>query len=291
MMAPIERRLVIAFDCDTERRSGSGGPAVRYAGNLTPVFTLPQAAVAFGAAFLAGAINSVAGGGTLVSFPALIWLGLNSVAANATSTVAIWPGTVGSAWGYRREAGRVAPRMWLMIVPSLAGGLAGAWLLRMTPPGVFDRLVPFLILFATLLFMAQEPVQRALGTSDAAKHQSAAWFAGGMFFQLAVGLYGGYFGAGIGILMLAALSIMGLQDIHEMNSLKVVLGGSVNGIASVYFICNRMVLWPYVVLMAVAAILGGYLGAGAARRLGRTAVRRIVVAVGFGMAVSLFAKK
>jgi uncharacterized membrane protein YfcA len=91
--------------------------------------------------------------------------------------------------------------------------------------------------------------------------------------------------------MLAALSIMGLQDIHEMNSLKVVLGGSVNGIASVYFICNRMVLWQYVVLMAVAAILGGYLGAGAARRLGRTAVRRIVVAVGFGMAVSLFAKK
>jgi len=274
-----------------ERHAGSGRPAVRYAGNLTPVFTPPQAAVAFAAAFLAGAINSVAGGGTLVSFPTLIWLGLNSVAANATSTVAIWPGTVGSAWGYRREAGRVAPRMWLMIVPSLTGGLAGAWLLRLTPPGVFDRLVPFLILFATLLFMAQEPVQRALGTGDAAKHQSAAWFAGGMLFQLAVGLYGGYFGAGIGILMLAALSIMGLQDIHEMNSLKVVLGGSVNGIASVYFICNRMVSWPYVVLMAVGAILGGYLGAGAARKLGRTAVRRIVVAVGFGMAVSLFVKK
>jgi hypothetical protein len=290
-MAPIERRLVIAFDCDTKRRSGSGPPTVRYAGNLTPVFTIPQAAVAFGAAFLAGAINSVAGGGTLVSFPTLIWLGLNSVAANATSTVAIWPGTVGSAWGYRNEAGRVARRMWLLVVPSLAGGLAGAWLLRLTPPGVFDRLVPFLILFATLLFMAQEPVQRALGTADAARHRSAAWFAGGMLFQLAVGLYGGYFGAGIGILMLAALSIMGLQDIHEMNSLKVVLGGSVNGVAAVYFICNRMVSWPYVTLMAVAAILGGYFGAGAARKLGRTAVRRIVVAVGFGMAVSLFVKK
>jgi hypothetical protein len=174
---------------------------------------------------------------------------------------------------------------------SLAGGLAGAWLLHLTPPGVFDRLVPFLILFATLLFMAQEPVQRALGTGVAAKHQSTAWFAGGMLFQLAVGLYGGYFGAGIGILMLAALSIMGLQDIHEMNSLKVVLGGSVNGIASVYFICNRMVLWPYVMLMAVAAILGGYFGAGAARKLGDGAVRRIVIGVGFTMAVSLFVKK
>jgi uncharacterized membrane protein YfcA len=247
--------------------------------------------VAFGAAFLAGAINSVAGGGTLLSFPALIWLGLNSVSANATSTVAIWPGTVGSAWGYRREVRQVAPRMWLLILPSLAGGLAGAWLLELTPAGVFDRLVPYLILFATLLFMAQEPVQRALGTGEAAKQQSSAWFAGGMLFQLAVGLYGGYFGAGIGILMLAALSIMGLTDIHEMNSLKVVLGGSVNGIAAVYFIWKHMVYWPYVVLMAVAAIMGGYFGAGFARKLGRTAVRRIVIAIGIGMAVSLFVKK
>jgi hypothetical protein len=213
------------------------------------------------------------------------------VTANATSTVAIWPGTVGSAWGWRYEARKVAPRMWLMIVPSLVGGLAGAWLLKLTPSSLFDRLVPYLILFATLLFMAQEPVQRVLGTGEAAKHQSTAWFTGGMLFQLAVGLYGGYFGAGIGILMLAALSIMGLQDIHAMNSLKVVLGGSVNGIAAAYFIWNRMVYWPYVVLMAVAAILGGYFGARVALKLGRTAVRRIVIAVGFGMAVSLFVKK
>jgi uncharacterized membrane protein YfcA len=106
-----------------------------------------------------------------------------------------------------------------------------------------------------------------------------------------VGLYGGYFGAGIGILMLAALSIMGLSDIHEMNSLKVVFGGTVNGIAAAYFIWARMVYWPYVLLMAVAAIAGGYGGAGVARRIGRTAVRRIVIAIGFGMALSLFIKK
>jgi len=258
---------------------------------LTPAFTLPQAAVAFGAAFLAGAINSVAGGGTLVSFPALIWLGLNSVAANATSTVAIWPGTVGSAWGYRREAGRVAPRMWLMVVPSLVGGLAGAWLLRLTPSGVFDRLVPFLILFATLLFMAQEPVQRALGTGDAARHQSAAWFAGGMLFQLAVGLYGGYFGAGIGILMLAALSILGLTDIHQMNGLKSFFALCINGVAALYFIGAGMVFWPDVLAMALGAVAGGVGGAGVARRIGRTAVRRIVIAIGFGMALSLFVRK
>ena len=247
--------------------------------------------MAFGAAFLAGAINSVAGGGTLVSFPALIWLGLGSVTANATSTVAIWPGTVGSAWGYRRELGAAPTRFLMMIVPSLVGGLSGAILLRQTPTATFDRLVPFLILFATLLFMAQETVQRWLGTADTAAHRSWKWFIGGMLFQLAVGFYGGYFGAGIGILMLAALSILGLKDIHEMNSLKVVFGGSVNGIAAVYFVWARMVYWPYVLVMAVAAILGGYGGAGTARKLGRTAVRRMVIAVGLGMAISLFMRR
>ena len=246
--------------------------------------------MAFGAAFLAGAINSVAGGGTLVSFPALIWLGLGSVTANATSTVAIWPGTVGSAWGYRRELRGADRRYLLMIVPSLVGGMAGAILLRSTPASTFDRLVPFLIVFATLLFMAQEAVQRKLGTAEAAANRSTKWLVGAMLFQLAVGLYGGYFGAGIGILMLAALSILGLKDIHEMNSLKVVLGGSVNGIAAAYFVWAGMVRWEYVVLMAVASILGGYGGAGIARRIGRTAVRRMVIAIGWGMAISLFIK-
>jgi uncharacterized membrane protein YfcA len=171
------------------------------------------------------------------------------------------------------------------------GGLAGAILLRCTPTSTFDRLVPFLILFATLLFMVQEPIQRMLGSAERMRHESRGWFAAVLFFQLLVGLYGGYFGAGIGILMLAALSIMGLRDIHEMNSLKVVFGGSVNGIAAAYFIWARMVYWPYVLLMAVAAIAGGYGGAGVARRIGRTAVRRIVIAIGFGMALSLFIRK
>jgi uncharacterized membrane protein YfcA len=257
---------------------------------LTTPLDLPHAAGACAGAFLAGAINSVAGGGTLVSFPTLIWLGLDSVTANATSTVAIWPGTVGSVWGYRRELKGVESRFLAMVVPSLAGGILGAILLRLTPSSIFDRLVPYLILFATLLFMAQEPVQRVLKTGDAATRRSTTWFVGGLLFQFCVGLYGGYFGAGIGILMLAALSILGLSDIHEMNSLKGVLGGSVNGIAALYFIWARMVYWPYVVMMAVAAILGGYLGAGTARKMGQTAVRRIVIFIGLGMAVSLFVK-
>ena len=258
---------------------------------MTATLDLPHGAVAFAAAFLAGAINSVAGGGTLLSFPALIWLGLNSVAANATSTVAIWPGTVGSAWGYRRELRSVESRFLVLIFPSLVGGIAGAILLRYTPTATFDLLVPYLILFATLLFAAQETVQRLVGTGSESVRRSSRWMIGGILFQLAVGLYGGYFGAGIGILMLAALSILGLHDIHEMNGLKVVLGGSINGIAAAYFIWARMVYWPYVVLMAVAAITGGLSGAGVARRLGRTAVRRIVIAIGLGMAVSLYFRK
>jgi len=250
-----------------------------------------HAAGAFGAAFVAGAINSIAGGGTLVSFPTLVWLGLDSVTANATSTVAIWPGTVGSMWGYRRELQQAESRFRVLLIPSLIGGITGAFLLRLTPASVFDRLVPYLILFATLLFMAQQPIQRRLKTAGGSPHGSPKWMIGAILFQLAVGLYGGYFGAGIGILMLAALSIMGLKDIHEMNSLKVVFAGAINGIAAAYFVWARMVYWPDVLLMAAGAILGGWGGAGTARRIGRTAVRRIVIAIGFAMSISLFVKK
>jgi len=255
-------------------------------------------AVAFGAAFLAGAINSVAGGGTLVSFPTLIWLGLPSVAANATSTVGIWPAAWSSMLGYRREIRSTSPRMLVLVVPSVIGGIAGAILLRCTPQSTFDLLVPFLILFATLLFMAQETVQRWFKVANASAHHNdpgrdaaaSRWLAGAMTFQLLVALYGGYFGAGIGILMLAALSILGLTDIHQMNGLKNFFGGCINGVAALYFIWARMVDWPFVFIMVLGAIAGGYGGAGMARRMGRTAVRRVVIAIGFGMAISLFVK-
>jgi uncharacterized membrane protein YfcA len=249
---------------------------------------LPRGSAAFGAAFLAGAINSVAGGGTLVSFPTLIWLGLDSITANATSTVAIWPGTLGSLFGYRREIRAAEPSHLALIVPSLIGGIVGAILLRMTPSSVFDRLVPFLILFATVLFMAQARVQKSLGTAKVEGPRTGGWIAGAMLFQLGVGLYGGYFGAGIGILMLAALGILGLKNIHEMNALKVVLGGTINGIAAVYFVVARMVYWPYVLIMVAGALAGGYFGAGAARKAGGPAVRKTVIVIGLGMAVYLF---
>ncbi len=247
-----------------------------------------KALAAFGSAFLAGTINSVAGGGTLLTFPTLIWIGLPSINANATSTVAIWPGTVGTIWGYRQDLSTARPRMLALVLPSVIGGIAGALLLRRTPPALFDALVPFLILFATLLFMIQEPVQRRLKLAHPESHKSARWLLGAMSFQLFVSLYGGYFGAGIGILMLAALSVLGLTNIHQMNGLKALFGASINGVASAYFIWAGMVRWPEFVVMVVGAIVGGYGGARVARRIGGTAVRRIVICVGLGMAVSLF---
>jgi uncharacterized protein len=151
-------------------------------------------------------------------------------------------------------------------------------------------MVPYLILFATLLFMAQGTVQRLLKTGDGRRH-STEWLLGACLFQFGVGIYGGYFGAGIGILMLAAMSILGLKDIHEMNSLKAVFGGCLNGVAALYFIWAGMVSWDYVLVMAIGAISGGWLGAGIARRAGSRVIRAIVILVGFGMAVSLFLRR
>ena len=250
---------------------------------------LLHGASAFTSAFAAGAINSVAGGGTLVTFPTLIWLGLNSVSANATSTVAIWPGAVGSMWGYRKELATADRRMLILTAPSLVGGIAGALLLRFTPPSIFDALVPFLILFATVLFMVQETVQKIFKSGEM-RHQSTRWLTGAILFQFFVALYGGYFGAGIGILMLAALSILGLTDIHQMNGLKNFFALCINGVAAIYFIVAKMVEWPYVLIMVAGAIAGGIGGAGLARKMGRTAVRRVVIGIGFAMALSLFVK-
>lgn len=243
-------------------------------------------AAAFAAAFAAGAINSVAGGGTLLTFPTLVWLGLPSIVANATSTVAIWPGSFGGAWGFRRELRETDAPVLAFAVPSVIGGLLGAVLLRRTPTSLFDTLVPFLILFATLLFMAQEPIQRLIG-HRADRHRDTRWLAGAMAFQFFIGLYGGYFGAGIGILMLAALGVLGMRDIHQMNGVKNLLAVSINGIAAIYFMSTGMVQWTEVTVMAVGAIAGGVGGAGLARRVGRRAVRWTVIAIGFGMAISL----
>ena len=240
-------------------------------------------ALVFAAAFAAGSINAVAGGGTLITFPTLLWLGVSSKLANGTSTVALWPGSIAGVWGFRRELAGADRRLLSLVIPSTIGGITGAILLVKTPTEVFDRLIPFLILFATVLFMAQEPIQRRFNLAQA--HEAGShWLSWTMFFQLIVGVYGGYFGAGIGILMLAALSLMGHTDIYQMNGVKNMLATCINGLAAALFIYNGLVLWQDAAVMMGGAILGGIGGAGLARRAGRKAVRRTVIVVGFVMA-------
>jgi uncharacterized membrane protein YfcA len=233
------------------------------------------------AAFLAGAINSVAGGGTLVSFPTLLWLGLPSVTANATSTVAIWPGSLGSIWGFRRELAQADRRMKMLASACLAGGALGALLLRITPASLFDHLVPFLILFATVLFTIQAPIQARLRERGMRPAGTSVSLPAAALLLFLVAIYGGYFGAGVSIMMLSALSVLGLTDILQMSALTSFYSLSINGVAAMIFISAGMVQWPYVLPMAIAATIGGYGAAGVARKIGRTAVRRFVMAVGF----------
>lgn len=254
--------------------------------------TLVQGILLFGAAVVAGMINSVAGGGTLVTFPALIWTGRPEIIANATSTLALVPGAWSSAYGYRQEALR-APRKFLyLLIPSVFGGIVGAVLLKRTPPATFAALVPYLVLFATILFMVQEPIRRRLRSDESAQQEAtASWMIGASFYQFLVAVYGGYFGAGIGILMLAVLGLMGLSDIYQMNGLKNIFGSMINGVAAVYFVIAGLIDWPSAVLMAAGSIIGGYGAAGIARKIGQKAVRRIVIVIGFAMTISLLFRR
>jgi len=234
-------------------------------------------------------VNSVAGGGTLLTFPTLLWLGMDPKVANATSTVALWPGSLGAAVGYRRELGTQKPLLRRLALPSLLGGGAGAALLLVTPSVVFERLVPWLILLATALFMAQEPIQRWLKRPTAgppSRARAAATLAG----HFAVAVYGGYFGAGMGIMVLAVLGLLGVEDIHAANGLKMVLGALINGVAVVSFAAAGIVAWPQALVMAAAAIAGGWGGAAIARWVGRVWVRRAVVAIGIAIGVVLLVR-
>jgi hypothetical protein len=238
------------------------------------------------AAFLAGAINSVAGGGTMVTFPALLFLGLPPIVANATSTVAIWPGSLGSIWGFRRELGRTDPALRALVIPSLLGGGIGAILLRHTASATFEQMVPFLIFFATALFMVQGAIQRRLAnSSQAGSRVIGKKLALALCCQLLIGIYGGYFGAGVSIVMLSALSVFGLTDILEMSALTSLFSLCINGVAVLVFVAAGLVDWPYVLAMALCAVAGGVLAAGVARRIGRPAVRRFVISVGLTMTV------
>jgi uncharacterized membrane protein YfcA len=240
---------------------------------------------------IAGAINSIAGGGTLLTFPALIGLGIPPLTANATSTVALWPGSAGSIWGYRRELD--GARRWAIgfAVPSLLGGLVGALLLLATSEQTFADIVPWLVLGATALFMAQGTLRTwlqrrmpAAGQGDGTDRYPAPKL---LAFQFLIGIYGGYFGAGAGILMLAALGLMGLTNIHRMNGLKNWGGLCMNFVAALTFAFSGLVNWPVALTMAVGAMSGGYLGSRTAQKIGQKAVRYAIIGIGWGSGIWL----
>lgn len=253
--------------------------------------TSMEIAIIVGAAVIAGAINSIAGGGTLISFPALVWIGRDPILANATSTLALWPGSLAGAVGFRRELSTTRRWLFLLIIPSLLGGIVGAVLLLRTPSNTFDRLVPLLILGATLLLAAQEMITRRLRfIAEAHENPTAGWVIFVFTFQFLVGIYGGYFGAGIGILMLAALGLIGMTDLHQMNGLKNLLAICINGVAAIYFALSGAVNWPDALMMMAGAIVGGFLGAKIAHRFGRKFVRAFVVIIGLVMTIAMLVR-
>ena len=240
-----------------------------------------------------GGINAVAGGGTLLTFPALVAvLGMSqSVMANATSTVALFPGSVSAVGAYRAELSTYRGWVTWLAIPSLLGGVCGALLASRLPPSTFAAAVPWLILAAATLFTVQPQIARWTGIGQAHATPSAGARLGIVVFQFFVAVYGGYFGAGIGILMLAALAMMGLSDIHAMNGIKSVLATLINGTAAAVFILDGRVHWPIAIMMAVAGGVGGYAAARIARQLNRQHVRRAVIAIGFSLATYYFIRQ
>lgn len=285
--------------------------------------TILQAFILFIAAIIGGTLNAVAGGGSFVTFPTLVFTGVLPIQANATSTVALWPGSLASIGAYRRELGALNRTIVVILgITSLIGGALGAALLLLTPQQTFVGLIPFLLLLATLLFAfspritaalrkraerdaAQTPPaettrmaeataatratpaarSRGLGKTAVISRRALAIF---VFVQFLLAIYGGYFGGGLGIMMLAALGIMGMENIHEMNGLKTILQASINGVAVVTFIIARAVYWPQALVMIAGAIVGGFGSAYYARKIDPRYVRAFVILVGVGMTIYFF---
>jgi uncharacterized protein len=238
----------------------------------------------FLAAVVGGAMNSVAGGGSFVAFPALLFAGVPPIPANATNTIALWPGAIASVVAYRRELGEVKRELLPLALAALAGGLAGSVLLLRTKESTFVLLIPWLLLFATVLFTFGGVVSRKLTRG------ARAPFAVVVIAQLAISVYGGYFGGGMGIMMLAVLTLLGMTHIHRMNALKNALGTLINGVAVVAFVIAGAVRWVPGVFMIVGGITGGYSGAAIARRVSPKYVRWVVIGIAWTMTAYFFVK-
>ena len=245
------------------------------------------------AACAAGAMNAVAGGGTLITFPTLILFGVPPLVANATSTLALVLGMAGSLYGYRSHLADVKPWFTTFIPVSIAGGWIGSILLTRSSEQMFTELAPYLVLFATVLFMLQGVVSgrlaRRVHSSDTSATGRPHLFAA-LLFQFLVSLYGGYFGAGIGILMLATLGFMGFKNIHQMNTLKSVLGSLINLVAAAWFTASGLIDWPRMALMTAGAFTGYYIASTYSQRLPQKSVRHLISIIGLIITAVMFWK-
>ncbi|QDF96299.1 permease [Azoarcus sp. DD4] len=244
------------------------------------------------AALAAGAVNSIAGGGTFFSFPALLAVGVPPVVANASNSVSLWPGSLAGAWAFRRELARFSRSLPLLSVVAFIGGIAGGLLLLATSNAAFSALIPWLLLVATVLFAFSAQisalVKKLKPAPKAADERHVG--PGGYVFQLGVSIYGGFFGAGMGILMLAALAIQGFKDVHEINALKNWLSAVIYSVAVGTFVIANAVSWPHTLVMLVTGTAGGYLGAAVARRIPARLLRYFIIATGTVLTAYYFSK-
>ncbi|MDT3672854.1 MAG: sulfite exporter TauE/SafE family protein [Aromatoleum sp.] len=244
--------------------------------------------IGLGAA-MAGAMNSVAGGGTFFSFPALLAIGVPPVVANASNAVALWPASLSGAYAYRRELARFRVGLPALTVVALVGGVAGGILLLSTRDDTFSKLIPWLLLVATVMFAGSGRIAALLARMrQQAEAGPSHASAGGLLFQLGVSVYGGFFGAGMGIVMIAALAIQGHRDIHDINALKNWLSAVIYSVAVVTFVAAGAVSWPHTLVMLTTAAAGGYWGAVGARRIPAIWLRRFIIAVGTTLTVYYF---
>ncbi|MGH9545998.1 MAG: sulfite exporter TauE/SafE family protein [Terriglobales bacterium] len=249
--------------------------------------TLEHAIFLFAAGILGGALNSVAGGGSFLTFPALLFVGVPPIPANATNCLALWTGATASGGAYRNRL-NVPMRMLLPLLGGgVVGGIVGAFLLLRTPAHTFMRVLPWLMMGATLLFVFGKKLARTRDSSVPHSLTTAAIVAASIF-ELAIAVYGGYFGGGIGIVNLAMLAAIGMTDIHAMNAIKSVLGVAINGIAAAVFVVKGAIYWPQGVVVIAGALLGGYFGAHYAQKLPQAWVRWFVILVGTAMSTYFF---
>lgn len=252
--------------------------------------TLLDAILLFLAGVGGGAVNAVAGGGSFISFPMLIFQGVPAISANASSAVALWPGSLASTGAYLDQLRDGKEILLRFGITSFIGGLLGAGLLLRTPGATFSAMVPWLLLSATLVFAFGGTIITRLRRGHGSVHPepTRTTSAVGLLLQLVIATYGGFFGGGMGIMMLASFTATGMDDIHVMNGLKNWCAVWINGVAVVTFIVAGIISWPHTLVMLAGAVLGGFGGAHSAKRLDPVLVRRFVIAIGFGLSAYFF---